>query len=141
MPRHFIPFAWRQRLPSGTVLLVLAFCVGLVALMWAGLAYQTAHERDAQIEHREEEHDNLARLFEEHVLGVLASASVTLRDVELEYRRQGARLDLAKYLHDRPELRPYHNISVIDGDGDMVLNSAALPSRSACARPRISSTT
>ena len=100
-----------QRLLSGRLLLVPAFCIALVALMWVALAYQTAHERDAQIRHREEENDNLARLFEEQVLGVLATASLTLREVELEYRRQGARLDLARYLHERPELQSFRNIT------------------------------
>ena len=105
-------------------LLVFAFCAALVALLWMGLFAQLTRERNLLIEAREAESDNLARLFEEHVLRTLAAAGVTLKQLEIEYKRQGRRLDLGKYLRDRqPELEPYGLLSVADEKGNLVLNS------------------
>ena len=114
---------WRSLL-SGRLLLVPAFCIGLVALMWVGLFQQISFERDRAIERRYEEQDRFARLFEEHVLGVLTTAGVTLREVESAYRRRGAGLNLTRYLRERSDLLPYFRfVTVIDRDGYMVLNS------------------
>jgi len=67
---------------------------------------------------------NIARLFEEHVLRTLAAASVTLKQIETEYKRQGESLDLAQYLRDRqPELEPYTILSVVDEEGELLLNN------------------
>ena len=67
---------------------------------------------------------NIARLFEEHVLRTLAAASVTLKQIETEYKRQGESLDLAQYLRDRqPELEPYTILSVVDEEGKLLLNN------------------
>jgi PAS domain S-box-containing protein len=102
--------------------LIVVFCTGLAALMWVGLAYQVSYERDRAVERREAENDNLARLFEEHVLRTLAAASVTLKQLATEYRLHGERLDLAQYLRDRqPELEPYTVLSVVDAEGNLVL--------------------
>jgi signal transduction histidine kinase len=109
---------------GGLRLTVLAFCAGLLALMWIGLAYQLSFERDYAIERRESENDNLARLFEEHVRRTLAAASVTLKQLETEYRQHGGRLNLARYFDDRrAELEPYSILSVIDEHGDLMLST------------------
>ena len=105
-------------------LTILAFCAALLALMWVGLAYQISYERDRTIEQRETENDNLARLFEEHVRRTLAAASVTLKQLETEYRQHGERLDLAQYLRDRrDELTAYSVLSVVEEDGNLILAS------------------
>ena len=64
---------------------ILAFCAGLLALRWIGLAFQLSFERNSAIERRESENHNLARLFEEHVRRTLAAASVTLKQLETGY--------------------------------------------------------
>ena len=58
-PRHRRNFTGSRSLQ----LTVIAFCAGLLALMWIGLAYQLSFERDYAIERRESENGNLARLF------------------------------------------------------------------------------
>ena len=105
-------------------LTVIAFCAGLLVLMWSGLAYQLSFERDYAIERRESENDNLARLFEEHVRRTVAAASVTLKQLEAEYRQHGEGLDLARYLRNRQEeLAPYTVLSVVDERGDLILTN------------------
>ena len=109
---------------SGLRLTVLAFCAGLLALMWIGLAHQLSFERNYAVERRESESDNLARLFEEHVRRTLAAAGVTLKQLETEYRRHGERLDLVQYFHDRQEeLAPYSVLSVVDEHGNLMLSN------------------
>ena len=117
---------WRYRLHSWGAWLVPGFCIALIALMWVAVARQVDYERAAAIAQREREQDNLARLFEEHVLGVLTTASATIREVETEYRRHGARLDLARYLRERPELHLVRNIGITDSSGLLVVNSVPL---------------
>ena len=118
---------WQGRVLAGgggLRLTVLAFCAGLLALMWTGLAIQLSFERDYTIERREAENDNIARLFEEHVRRTLAAASVTLKQLETEYRQHGGRLNLARYFDDRrDELEPYSILSVIDEHGDLMLST------------------
>jgi len=110
--------------PSGLRLIVLAFCAGLLALMWVGLVYQVSFERNDAVERRESENDNLARLFEEHVQRTLAAPGVTLKQLEAEYRQHGERLDLLRYWRDRrDELTSYSVLSVVDEDGNLVLAS------------------
>jgi PAS domain S-box-containing protein len=106
---------------------IAAFCAVIVIVLWTGLAYQLRHERDLLIGAREAENDNLARLFEEHVLRTLAAAGVMLRELESEYRRAGTHLDLAKTLRDRQlELEPYLMLSVVNDKGDVVLLSTPM---------------
>ena len=114
----------RFTLSGGLRPTVIAFCTLLLALMWTGLAYQLAYERNYAFERREAENDNLARLFEEHVRRTLAAASVTLKALETEYRRHGERLDIAEYFHNRrEELAPYSVLSVVDENGILILSS------------------
>lgn len=108
----------------GLQLTVIAFCAGVLALMWSGLAYQLSFERDYALERQEAENDNLARLFEEHVRRTLAAPGVTLKQLETEYRQHGGRLNLARYFDDRrDELEPYSILSVIGEHGDLMLFS------------------
>ena len=119
--------ARRFALNSGVQLSMLVFCAGLLALMWIGLAYQLSFERDNAIERRATENQNLVRLFEEHVRRTLAAASVTLKQLETEYRQHGGQLNLARYFDDRrEELEPYTVLSVIDEHGDIKLSTLPL---------------
>ena len=92
--------------------------------MWIAIAYQLSFERNYALELREAENDNLARLFEEHVQRTLAAPSVTLKQLEAEYRQHGKRLDLAQYWRDRlDELTSYSILSVVEEDGNLILAS------------------
>jgi hypothetical protein len=96
---------------------IAALCVFFIATLWLSLWFQMRDERQRMIEAAQHQTSNIARLFEEHVHRTLAAASVTLKQLETEYTRQGGRLDLARHLRDRqPEL-------VVDEDGNLILHS------------------
>lgn len=120
---------WAENLfdfPSGRPIsrLVAAFCISLVALMWMGLVLQFSAERELLIKAREAENDNLTKLFEEHVARTLAAATVTLREIETEYKIHGNAFDLAQYYRTRRAvLEPYSILSVVDAEGYLVLST------------------
>ena len=103
---------------------VAALCALFIATLWLSLSFRVKNERQRVIEAAQQQTGNIAWLFEEHVRRTLAAASVTLKQLETEYKRQGAQLDLAQYLRDRePELEPYGALSVVDSEGNLILNS------------------
>jgi len=103
---------------------VAALCALFIATLWLSLSFRINNERQRVIDAAQQQTDNIARLFEEHVLRTLAAASVTLKQLETEYKRQGKWLDLAQYLRDRqPELEPYTILSVVDEEGNLILNN------------------
>lgn len=103
---------------------VAALCVFFIATLWLSLWFRISNERQRVIDAAHQQTGNIARLFEEHVLRTLAAASVTLKQIETEYRHQGARFDLAQYLRDRqPALEPYTILSVVDEEGNLLLNN------------------
>ena len=104
---------------------IAALCAFFIATLWLSLWFQMRDERQRMIEAAQHQTSNIARLFEEHVHRTLAAASVTLKQLETEYTRQGARLDLAQYLRDRqPELEPYSVLGVVDEKGNLILSSS-----------------
>jgi PAS domain S-box-containing protein len=99
-------------------------CVFFIATLWLSLWFRISNERQRMVAVAQQQTGNIARLFEEHVLRTLAAASVTLKQIETEYKRQGESLDLAQYLRDRqPELEPYTILSVVDEEGELLLNN------------------
>jgi PAS domain S-box-containing protein len=103
---------------------IAALCVFFIATLWLSLWFRISNERQRVIEAAQQQTGNIARLFEEHVLRTLAAASVTLKQIESEYKRQGKSLDLAQYLRDRqPELEPYTILSVVDEEGNLLLTN------------------
>ena len=103
---------------------IAALCALFIATLWLSLSFRINNERQRVIDAAQQQTDNIARLFEEHVLRTLAAASVTLKQLETEYKRQGKSLDLAWYLRDRqPELEPYTILSVVDEEGNLLLNN------------------
>jgi len=111
---------WQHRMQIS----IAALCVFFIATLWLSLWFQMRDERQRMIEAAQHQTSNIARLFEEHVHRTLAAASVTLKQLETEYTRQGGRLDLARHLRDRqPELEPYSVLSVVDEDGNLILHS------------------
>src|SRR5574341_824387 len=93
---------------------IAGLCALFIAALWLGLWFHIGDERQRMIEAAQHQTNNIARLFEEHVHRTLAAAAVTLKQIETEYHRQGARLNLAQYLRDRqPELKPYSALSVV----------------------------
>ena len=103
---------------------VAALCALFIATLWPSLSFRINNERQRVIDAAQQQAGNIARLFEEHVLRTLAAASVTLKELETEYKRHGKWLDLAEYLRDRqPELEPYTILSVVDEEGNLILNN------------------
>ena len=103
---------------------IAALCVFFIATLWLSLWFQISNERQRMVAVAQQQTGNIARLFEEHVLRTLAAASVTLKQIETEYKRQGKSLDLARYLRDRqPELEPYTILSVVDEGGNLLLTN------------------
>lgn len=107
--------------------MLLVFCAVVLAAIWVGLFHLLAFERDSAVERREAENDNLARVFAEQVRRQLAAASVDLKQLEADYRRHGAKLDLARLPRDT--LAPYPVLAVVDRDGDLVTASVPLENR------------
>jgi PAS domain S-box-containing protein len=104
---------------------VVALCALFIAALWLSLWFRMSNERQRIVAAAQQQTSNIARLFEEHVLRTLAAASVTLKQIETEYKRQGKSLDLAQYLHDRQtELEPYTILSVVDEEGKLLLSNA-----------------
>ena len=104
--------------------MVALYCAIFLALLWAGLGYQLSYERDDAIARRHAENANLARLFEEHVSRTLAAASITLRQLDAEYRLHGEKFDIEGYFYARrEELAPYAGLNVVDRNGTMVLTT------------------
>jgi PAS domain S-box-containing protein len=104
--------------------MVALYCAILLALLWTGLGYQLSYERDDAIARHQAENANLARLFEEHVSRTLAAASITLRQLDDEYRLHGEKFDLEAYFYARrEELAPYGGLSIVDRNGIMVLTT------------------
>ncbi len=103
---------------------IAALCALFIATLWLSLWFRISNERQRMVAAAHQQTGNIARLFEEHVLRTLAAASVTLKQIETEYKRLGKSLELARYLRDRqPELEPYSALSVVDAGGNLILNS------------------
>lgn len=109
---------------------VIAFGVLVVAGMWIGLVLQLRWEREAIIATAHLGIGNYARVFEAHVTRTLRAAEVVLAEVEADYRRLGARLDLARFARERrTSLDPYYSLAVIDRDGNLILADYAIRGR------------
>ena len=109
---------------------VVAFCALLVAGMWIGLVLQLHWEREEIIATAHLGVGNYARVFEAHVARTLRAVEVVLDEIEADYRRLGARLDLARLARERrTSLDPYYSLAVVDRDGNLILADYAIRDR------------
>ena len=94
----------------------------LVLLLWTGFAVLTSRERDLIVSNQFTQNLNLARAFAQGITRTIAEADEELRDLAIEYRRMGAKFDVAGFARQRiAGNEPYTSFGIIDARGDVAL--------------------
>jgi hypothetical protein len=117
--------AWFARLaPHATVLLTV---IG-VALIWAGATANTARERVRDEQAAIQSANNLARAFEEQVIGLLRAADQVLLYVRGNFERNAGQIDPSLWSRPFDALSDFSfQIAVIGRDGILAASSIESP--------------
>src|SRR5262245_21078522 len=116
--------AVRERFLQRSSLAILAFGVGLVALLWSAVLIKVSAEREADTRDAVRHSANLVRAVEEQALRTFKEADQVLLLIIQQYKERGTALDLRALMHDGPIVsRIYNYFSIIDERGDLRLGS------------------
>jgi len=84
--------------------LPVAFGIALVVVMWALTLLQIQHEHRSAIDRTMAETSSVAKALEEHVIRMIGTADLVLREIDEEYKeygKLGSNLDLQEYARKR----------------------------------------
>jgi diguanylate cyclase (GGDEF)-like protein/PAS domain S-box-containing protein len=108
----------------GASLIIVAFCVLLIGLLWGMVAFKVRAEKAVEIKTVRKDTANLARVFEEHVLRTVREADQVLQFIIDQYRSQGRTVDLRRLMEDGPIIsRIYLELGVFNARGELVASS------------------
>jgi HD-GYP domain-containing protein (c-di-GMP phosphodiesterase class II) len=111
------------------------FCLALLALAWALLAFSLGRDREREIAAAFRQTDNLARAFEEHTLRTVESVRQVLSSLKELYEKRGghvagvfsdaANAAIARYAVQSAgaQAELLNLLSIADASGDLVLSS------------------
>ena len=104
-------------------LVIVAFCLVLIAAIWGAVIVASRTERAQTIADAVRQNSNLAKVFEEHALRTIKGIDAAALFVVGEYARLGSHVDLASYVNDgRVDASLFDNIHIVDARGDLLLS-------------------
>lgn len=121
--------AWFSRVLSGALHNASAL-LGLfgIVVLWAGVLYSLAHEREKALEGARQDVSNLARAFEETIIRSLKSVDQSLLAIRDAYRRDPAGFDIVAWSKATESLTEVvFQISRIDRNGILVSSNFLAP--------------
>ena len=100
---------------------VIVFCIVLIALAWAALAFELKSDRERTVARVTEANGNLARTFEEDVRRTLRNADRALLAVKSKAESAPGAFDLVQFARDaKLDQQPFNILTIADASGRIV---------------------
>lgn len=107
-------------------LVVVAFTIFLLALLWAALAYQLKLDRNNVLGAARANGDSLVRAYAEHVAATLAPLDQTILRIKKKFEENSGTPDFAALIHEAPSSAVASGavvVGIIDASGHLVAST------------------